>query len=59
MVYRKLFKGYGIKIIMEMINIPKEEYERLKMQANIDLDLLKQFVGSLKDIKEGRIIRVK
>ncbi|MDP1695896.1 MAG: hypothetical protein Q8L29_03215 [archaeon] len=38
---------------MEMIKISKEEYNRLKMQANIDLDLdlLKQLVRSLKDIK--------
>ena len=42
-----------------MISIPKDEYERLKMQANIDLDLLKQLVRSVKDIKEGRVIRVK
>lgn len=44
---------------MDMISIPKDEYERLKMQANIDLDLLKQLVRSVKDIKEGRVIRVK
>jgi len=44
---------------MENVTIPKAEYERLKMQANIDVDLLKQFVRSLKDIKEGRVIRVK
>jgi len=44
---------------MEMINIPKDEYERLKMQANIDIDLLKQLARSIKDIKEGRVIRVK
>ena len=44
---------------MEMISIPRDEYERLKMQANIDVDLLKQLVRSVKDIKEGRVIRVK
>lgn len=44
---------------MEMIEIPKAEYEKLKMQANIDVDLLKQLAKSLKDIKEGRVIRVK
>ena len=44
---------------MEMIRIPKDEYERLKMQANIDMNLLRQLVKSLKDIKEGRVIRVK
>jgi len=42
-----------------MISIPEDEYERLKMQADIDMDLLKQLVRSLKDIKEGRVIRVK
>ena len=44
---------------MKMINISKTEYERLKMQANIDVDLLKQLVRSLKNIKEGEVIRVK
>lgn len=44
---------------MEMISLPKDEYERLKMQANLDVALLKQLARSLKDIKEGRIIRVK
>ena len=42
-----------------MIKVPKDEYEKLKMQANIDLDLLRQLVRSVKDIKEGRVIRVK
>jgi hypothetical protein len=44
---------------MEMIKVPKDEYEKLKMQANLDIDLLKQLVRSLKDIKENRVIRVK
>ncbi len=44
---------------MEMIKIPKDEYEKLKMQANIDINLLSQFLESFKDIKEGRIRRVK
>ena len=35
------------------------EYEKLKKEANIDVDLLKQFLQSFKDIKEGRIRRVK
>ena len=43
----------------EMVKIPKGEYEKLKMQANIDVNLLRQLVRSLKDIKEGKIIRVK
>lgn len=42
-----------------MIKIPKDEYGELKMQANIDVELLQQLVRSLKDIKEGRVIRVK
>ncbi len=29
---------------MEMIKIPKDEYEELKMQANIDVELLQQLV---------------
>lgn len=44
---------------METVTISKEEYKKLKMQANIDVDLLKQLVKSIKDIKEGRVIRVK
>lgn len=42
-----------------MVTIPKSEYEKLKRQANIDVDLLKQFLESFRDIKEGRIRRVK
>lgn len=44
---------------MEMITIPKKEYEKLKTQANIDVELLKQFMESFKDIRAGRIRRVK
>ena len=44
---------------MDMITIPKEEYNKLKMQANIDMDLFEQLVNSFKDIKEGRVTRVK
>lgn len=43
----------------ETITIPKREYEKLKMQANIDIELLEQLTDSFKDIKEGRIERVK
>ncbi len=42
-----------------MATIPKKEYEKLKMQANIDVELLEQFMESFKDIKAGRIRRVK
>ena len=41
------------------VTIQKSEYIKLKRQAEIDLDLLKQFLESFKDIKEGRIRRVK
>ncbi len=43
----------------DTVTIPRKEYEKLKMQAEIDVELLRQFMESLKDIKEGRIRRVK
>jgi hypothetical protein len=43
----------------DMVCIPKEEYERLKVQSNVDVDLMKQLVASFKDIKEGRVRRVR
>ena len=43
----------------EMINIPKKEYEELKKQAKLDMDILHQLISSFKDIKEGRVRRVK
>lgn len=44
---------------MEEVTISKKEYEKLKMLSNIDVDLLTQLVQSFKDIKTGRIRRVK
>lgn len=48
-----------------MINISKDEYERMKMQIamlrgleKIDFDLLRQFKQSLEDVKAGRIRRI-
>lgn len=41
------------------ITIPREEYEILKKSSNIDTDLLMQLIRSLKDIKCGRVRRVK
>ena len=41
------------------VSISRKEYDKLKMQANIDVDLLKQLIESFKDIKAGRIRRVK
>ena len=43
----------------EMITIPKKVYENLQKQANIDMDLLYQLMSSFKDIKEGRVRKVK
>jgi hypothetical protein len=46
----------------EIVKISKSEYEKLKLQASladIDVDLLEQLISSLKDIKEGKVIRVK
>ncbi len=40
------------------VTIPKKEYERLKMQANIDVDLLKQLMESFQEIKAGKIRRL-
>ncbi len=42
----------------QTVTIRKKEYETLKKQAKIDVDLLKQLMESFKDIKEGRIRRV-
>ncbi len=50
---------------MEMISIPKDEYEELKVQVallrelqKIDFDLIRQFKQSLEDVKMGKIRRV-
>jgi len=43
----------------ETVTISKEEYKKLKNQSNIDLDLINQITESLRDIKKGRIRRVK
>lgn len=42
-----------------MVMVPKKEYEELKRQAEIDMDLLQQLMSSFKDIKEGRVRRVR
>lgn len=44
---------------MEMVEIPREELENLRRQANIDIELLKQLTESFRDIAEGRIRRVR
>lgn len=40
---------------MEMISIPKQEFEILKKKAEIDYELVEKIKRSLEDIKEGRI----
>lgn len=58
---RKYIKNRGIKQIMqqEMITVPKKVYEDLQKQAKIDMDLLYQLMSSFKDIKEGRVRKVR
>ena len=43
----------------ETVTIPRQEYEQLKRKANIDEELLRDMIQGLKDIKEGRIKRVR
>ena len=43
----------------DMVQISREEYEKLKMQADIDVELLEQLMESFRDVKAGRIRRVK
>ncbi len=43
----------------EMITIPKQRYDELKLQANIDVELLQDLMEGFRDIKEGRFERVK
>ncbi len=45
--------------MQDTVTIPKTEYERLKRQANIDMEFLKELVDSLADIKAGRVRRVR
>jgi len=39
---------------MEMIAIPKVEYEKLKMLEQLDFDLIRQFSYSLSDLRLGK-----
>ena len=45
--------------IQDTVTIPKAEYIKLKRQANIDMEFLKELVSSLEDIKAGRVRRVR
>ena len=40
---------------METVTIPKTECERLKREAEIDMELVNKIKRSLEDIKHGRV----
>ena len=40
---------------METVTIPKTEYERLKKDSEVDMELVDKIKKSLEDIKHGRI----
>ena len=58
---QNLFKLRSQKSYMkqEMIQISRQEYEELKKMTEIDEELLQELVQGLKDIKEGKVIKVK
>ncbi|MDP3916773.1 MAG: hypothetical protein Q8Q42_00610 [Nanoarchaeota archaeon] len=43
----------------EMVTIPKKEYDELKDKVEIDEELLNNLLDGIRDIKAGRIERVK
>ncbi len=43
----------------DTITIPRREYEKLKMKAEIDVGLLKQLMESFRNIKEGKVRKVR
>lgn len=45
--------------MQETVTIPRKEYEDLRRQAEIDMDILQQLISSFRDIKEGRVRRVR
>ena len=45
-------------MVKRTITIPISEYKRLKRLEKLDFDLVKQFKGSLEDLKNGRFKRV-
>lgn len=40
---------------METVTIPKDEYKKLKKEAEVDIALVNKIKSSLEDIKHGRI----
>ena len=43
----------------EMVTIPKKEYDELKKMSEIDFDILHQLLSSFRDIREGRVRKVR
>ena len=57
---RKVYNlSRSLDTMEKMITISQREYEKLKSMALIDVELLEQFVSSVKDIKSGNVLRVK
>lgn len=46
-------------VVQDTVTISKSEYIKLKSQAKIDMEFLKDLVSSLSDIKAGRVRRVR
>lgn len=46
-------------IMQETITISKNKYNKLKRQAKIDVEFLKELIGSLSDIKTGKVRQVR
>ena len=40
---------------MKTITIPEAEYERLKKEAEVDIELVEKIKRGLEDIKHGRV----
>lgn len=43
---------------MDTVTISKEEYEKLKKQAQVDKDLLRDIARGITDILEGKVKEV-
>ena len=44
--------------MQDTVTISKSEYNKLKRQAKIDVEFIKELVSNLVDIKAGRVMRV-
>ena len=56
----KIYKHAILTVVMaqKMVQIPREEYERLKKLEELDYELIKQFSDSLDDLKKGKFKRL-